>query len=64
MTTLFVVVTLLLQIFVPYHNYVRYLKWLTLSLLAYAAVMFTIQVRWSGFSGQPPSLTSEAGHRP
>ena len=21
-------------------------------------------VRWSGFSGQPPSLTSEAGHRP
>jgi Mn2+/Fe2+ NRAMP family transporter len=46
MTTLFVVVTLLLQIFVPYHNYVRYLKWLTLSLLAYAAVMFTIQVPW------------------
>ena len=22
------------------------------------------QLRWSGFSGQPPSLTSEAGHRP
>ncbi len=22
------------------------------------------EVRWSGFSGQPPSLTSEAGHRP
>jgi len=21
-------------------------------------------VRWSGFPGQPPSLTSEAGHRP
>jgi hypothetical protein len=21
-------------------------------------------VRWSGFSRQPPSLTSEAGHRP
>jgi hypothetical protein len=21
-------------------------------------------LRWSGFSGQPPSLTSEAGHRP
>ena len=47
MTTLFVVVTLLLQIFVPYHNYVRYLKWLTLSLLAYGAVMFTIHVPWA-----------------
>jgi hypothetical protein len=22
------------------------------------------RLRWSGFSGQPPSLTSEAGHRP
>jgi len=22
------------------------------------------QLRWSGFSGQPPSLTSEAGHHP
>jgi hypothetical protein len=22
------------------------------------------QVRWTGFSGQAPSLTSEAGHRP
>ena len=23
-----------------------------------------LTLRWSGFSGQPPSLTSEAGHRP
>jgi hypothetical protein len=23
-----------------------------------------VTVRWSGFFGQPPSLTSEAGHRP
>jgi putative transposase len=22
------------------------------------------ELRWSGFSGQPPSLTSEAGHSP
>jgi hypothetical protein len=22
------------------------------------------ELRWSGFSGQPPSLTSEAGHHP
>ena len=32
--------------FVPYHRYVFFLKWLTLSLLAYAAVLFTVQVPW------------------
>ncbi|HET6142967.1 MAG TPA: divalent metal cation transporter [Candidatus Acidoferrales bacterium] len=46
MTLLFVVATLLLQILVPYHRYVKYLKWLTLSLLAYAAVLFTVHVPW------------------
>jgi Mn2+/Fe2+ NRAMP family transporter len=46
MTVGFVVITLLLQLFVPYHRYVRFLKWLTLSLLAYAAVLFTVRVPW------------------
>lgn len=46
MTVLFVVGSLLLQIFVPYHRYVFFLKWLTLSLLAYAAVLFTVHVPW------------------
>ncbi len=46
MTAVLVVATLLLQIFVPYHRYVFFLKWLTLSLLAYAAVLFTIEVPW------------------
>lgn len=46
MTALFVFVTLLLQMFVPYHRYVFFLKWLTLSLLAYAAVLFTVHVPW------------------
>jgi len=46
MTTLFVVATLLLQIFVPYHRYVFFLKWLTLSLLAYVAVLFVVHVPW------------------
>jgi len=32
---------------VPYHKYVFLLKWLTLSLLAYAAVLFTVHVPWS-----------------
>ena len=46
MTVFFVLVTLLLQVFVPYHRYVFFLKWLTLSLLAYAAVLFTVHVPW------------------
>ena len=46
MTVFFVLATLLLQIFVPYHRYVFFLKWLTLSLLAYAAVLFTVHVPW------------------
>jgi NRAMP (natural resistance-associated macrophage protein)-like metal ion transporter len=46
MTIVFALVTLILQIFVPYHRYVFFLKWLTLSLLAYAAVLFTVHVPW------------------
>ena len=46
MTVAFVVGTVLLQVFVPYHRYVVFLKWLTLSLLAYAAVLFTVRVPW------------------
>ena len=46
MTAGFALLTLLLQVFVPYHRYVAFLKWLTLSLLAYAAVLFTVHVPW------------------
>lgn len=46
MTAFFVFATLLLQVFIPYHRYVRFLKWLTLCLLAYAAVLFTVHVPW------------------
>jgi NRAMP (natural resistance-associated macrophage protein)-like metal ion transporter len=35
-----------LQIFLSYRRYVRYLKWLTLALLAYVATAFTINVPW------------------
>jgi len=41
-----VFVTLGLQLFIPYHRYVRFLKWLTLSLLAYVAVLFTVHIPW------------------
>jgi Mn2+/Fe2+ NRAMP family transporter len=47
MTIVFVLATLGLQIFVPYHRYVSLLKWLTLSLFAYVAVLFTVHVPWS-----------------
>lgn len=47
MTAFFVTLTLALQILIPYHRYVYFLKWLTLSLLAYAAVLFTIHIPWS-----------------
>jgi len=46
LTVIFVLVTLLLQIFVPYHRYVVFLKWLTLSLLSYAAVLMVVHVPW------------------
>jgi Mn2+/Fe2+ NRAMP family transporter len=46
MTLVFVLATLGLQILVPYHRYVNFLKWLTLSLLAYAAVLFVVHVPW------------------
>jgi Mn2+/Fe2+ NRAMP family transporter len=46
MTLAFVVISLGLQIFVPYRRYVFFLKWLTLSLLAYALVLFTVHVPW------------------
>jgi NRAMP (natural resistance-associated macrophage protein)-like metal ion transporter len=38
---------LVLQVFLPYKKYVRFLKWLTLALLAYVAVLFTIHVPWT-----------------
>jgi Mn2+/Fe2+ NRAMP family transporter len=46
MTVIFVFGSLLLQVLVPYHRYVFFLKWLTLSLLTYAAVLFTVHVPW------------------
>lgn len=36
----------LLQIQIPYERYVKVLKWLTLSLLAYTGVVFTVHIPW------------------
>jgi Mn2+/Fe2+ NRAMP family transporter len=46
MSGVFVLVTLALQISIPYARYVSILKWLTLSLLAYAGVLFVVHVPW------------------
>jgi len=62
MTAVFVLITLLLQVLVPYHVYVVYLKWLALSLLAYGAVLFTVHVPWGEVAWRTvwPSFTSNA----
>jgi NRAMP (natural resistance-associated macrophage protein)-like metal ion transporter len=44
--TIFGVVSIFLQVFIPYRKYVRYLKWLTLTLFAYVASVFVIHVDW------------------
>src|SRR6185312_4903166 len=36
-----------LQVYLRYDTYVRYLKWLTLALLSYVAVVFTLDVPWT-----------------
>jgi len=46
-TFAFAVASLLLQLFVPYHRYASLLKWLTLILLAYVALLFMVRIDWS-----------------
>jgi len=47
----FGVISLLLQMFIPYRRYVRLLKWLTLSLLVYVATVFVVDIAWSRVLG-------------
>ena len=42
----FGLLSLALQVLLPYRTYVRWLKWLTLSLLAYVAVAFMLHLDW------------------
>ncbi|MFZ6647071.1 NRAMP family divalent metal transporter [Undibacterium sp. TJN25] len=42
----FGLLSVLLQVLVPYHRYVRVLKWLTLALLAYVATVFVVRIPW------------------
>jgi NRAMP (natural resistance-associated macrophage protein)-like metal ion transporter len=64
---LFGFLSLLLQVYVPYRSYVRYLKWLTWSLFAYVLTAFVVHVPWltalrstvlPSFSADPEYLTA------
>src|SRR5580704_8970045 len=44
---LFAAASALLEIFLRYSRYVSVLKWLTLSLLAYVATVFVVDVHWA-----------------
>ncbi|MES1200818.1 MAG: divalent metal cation transporter [Pseudomonadota bacterium] len=43
----FALLSLTLQILVPYHVYVRFLKWLTLALFAYVGIVFAVHIDWA-----------------
>jgi hypothetical protein len=45
-TALFALLSLTLQLFISYERYAAYLKWLTLVLLSYVAVVFLTAVSW------------------
>ena len=45
----FGLVSVLLQVFIPYTRYVRVLKWLTLALLAYVGTVFVVHIPWTQF---------------
>ena len=46
LTVFFAIGSLMLQLFVPYHRYARILKWLTLTLFAYVALIFVLKIDW------------------
>lgn len=42
----FALVSILLQLFISYHQYARILKWLTMSLFAYVGVLMVVHTDW------------------
>jgi NRAMP (natural resistance-associated macrophage protein)-like metal ion transporter len=42
----FAIISLLLQIYIPYTSYAKYLKWLTLAVLSYIFTAFVVHVPW------------------
>jgi NRAMP (natural resistance-associated macrophage protein)-like metal ion transporter len=60
----FAVVCALLEVFLRYENYVRVLKWTAVSLFAYVATAFAVDVPWPQVSRHivVPSVTLDAGY--
>ncbi|MGE5616306.1 MAG: NRAMP family divalent metal transporter [Bacillota bacterium] len=46
-TVFFALISLVLQVFIPFPRYAPILKWLTLSLLGYVATVFVVHVPWT-----------------
>jgi Mn2+/Fe2+ NRAMP family transporter len=42
----FAIVSLVAVVLIPYHRYVGFLKWLTLTLFAYVGVVFAVKIDW------------------
>jgi NRAMP (natural resistance-associated macrophage protein)-like metal ion transporter len=63
-TFIFALLSLGLQLFVPYRRYARFLTVLTFSLFAYVALMFFVHLDWkaigAGLIGLHPNLTDDA----
>jgi NRAMP (natural resistance-associated macrophage protein)-like metal ion transporter len=60
----FTIISLLLQIYIPYTQYVKYLKWLTTALFAYVLTALVANVSWGKALRATfvPSLTFTAGY--
>jgi len=63
-TIAFAVISLGLQLFIPYRRYARFLTVLTFSLFAYVALLFMLKLDWpsigAGLIGLHPNLTDSA----
>lgn len=46
LTLAFALVSLLMQVFIPYHRYASVLKWLTMALFAYVALILVLRIDW------------------
>jgi NRAMP (natural resistance-associated macrophage protein)-like metal ion transporter len=43
----FAIVIVALEVLIPYHRYAKILRWLTLSLVSYVAILFVVHIDWS-----------------
>jgi NRAMP (natural resistance-associated macrophage protein)-like metal ion transporter len=57
-------ISVLLEVFVRYSQYVSILKWLSLSLFAYVATLFAVQVHWTDVAYHlvVPDISLKAGY--